>query len=145
MAGIALTWDRVVVAVEPPEPAAGSSTRTSCVDGTGVPVSAAWIDAAARRPSAIASIRFRGPRATSPPAQIRGCEVRSDAGSTSTPPGRSRSSAIAAEQVDDRRLCPTARITVSAAITSSVPGSNVGCETALGVEHRRDARSSRAR
>ena len=35
-----------------------------------------WIDAAARCPSAIASIRLRGPWATSPPAQIRGCEVR---------------------------------------------------------------------
>ena len=52
----------------------------------GAAASAAWIDAAARCPSAIASMRLRGPWATSPPAQIRGCEVRSVAGSTWMPP-----------------------------------------------------------
>jgi hypothetical protein len=39
-------------------------------DGRGgsAPAICRWIDAAARRPSPIASIRLRGPNATSPPA-----------------------------------------------------------------------------
>ena len=97
------------------------------------PVSTPWIEAAARRPSAIASIRFRGPRATSPPAQMRGSEVRSESGSTCTPPARLRSSVDAgvekahvgalADREDDR----------------------VGRDDCLRCPARRSARSARRR
>ena len=117
--------DRVVAAVEPAEAACRSSTRTSWPDAISLPVSAAWIEAAARRPSAIASIRLRGPCATSPPAQIRGCDVRSVA----RRPARRRRGSLELQRRRGRSRSaawPTARITVSAGMTSSVPAGTSG-------------------
>ena len=134
-----LAGDRVVVAVEPAEARCGARRGPRGVGGDGgAPVSAPWIEAAARRPSAIASIRFRGPRATSPPAQMRGSEVRSDSGSTCTPPGRVRSrSTPASRKLDVGAPGPTARMTVSAGMTVFGAGLERRREAPVGVEHRR--------
>ncbi len=95
------------------------------------------MEAAAREPSATASIRLRGPFATSPPAQMRGCDVaRVPAStrtvplgfsSTSTPASRSRSAAW-----------PTARITESAGVISCGSRPERRGESTLRVEHRLD-------
>ena len=104
--------DRVVVAVEAAEAAPQLDANL-----------VARCDLAARErsvdrrrgspPSAIASMRLRGPFATSPPAQICGCDVRSVCSSTCTPPARVRSSSSGPRK-DTSAAWPTARITVSA-------------------------------
>ena len=91
--------DGVVAGRQPAEAGAGGSARPGPRRIGAVPARAAWMDAAARWPSAMASMRLRGPWATSPPAQIRGCEVRSVAASTWTTP-RLRLEVDAGEHVE---------------------------------------------
>ena len=73
-------------------------------------------------------MRLRGPRATSPPAQMRVFEVRSVCGSTRTPPAGVRSRSTAPPRKLTSAAWPTARMTVSAGMTSSVPAANVGAK-----------------
>ena len=70
-------------------PRASGSARSGSSRSRGAPRCAAagparysWIERAARLPLATASIRLRGPNATSPPAKMPGAEVASVAGST---------------------------------------------------------------
>jgi hypothetical protein len=83
---------------------------------------------AARCPSAMASMRLRGPKARSPPHQMRGCAVRSVARSVGTPPhGAALRPSVAGSQLASARW-PMAKITVSQASASSGPSSITGAK-----------------
>ena len=136
-----LAWDRVVVAVEPAEPGRrelDANLVRRATGRTGHPESAPWIDgggapAVGDRVDQVA--RALGDVTSGPDPRIGGAQrVGID---SARRPARVRSSLDVGRGSSESAPWPTARITVSAGITASVPGSNVGREPTVGVEHRR--------
>src|SRR6266540_2660484 len=103
----------------------GSSFRNRRAGGS-VPPSSRWMDAAARLPSPMASIRLRGPNATSPPANTSRADVARVSRSTSMVPRGPTDTPSSGESHDRAGAWPIARITESHGNTDSVPSANFG-------------------